>query len=134
MNTPNFNQMTNLAGERLFYPDLISVPSDYFMETGWDFRAVSELIRSKCIDDRTPAFLFLGMREAAMLKEHLAEVFGEESVVTLNGTYYQGLNVKTIRCESFFAISGSKANRGRNMSRHPADRDGTTDSYWQFRS
>lgn len=126
--------MTNLPGERLFYPDIISVPSDYFMETGWDFRAVSELIRSKSIDDRTPAFLFLGMREAAMLKEHLAEVFGEESVVTLNGTYYMGLNVKTIRCESFFAIGGSKTNRERCLSHPLAGRDGTTDSYWQFRS
>lgn len=103
------------------------------METGWDSGAVSELIRSKSIDGRAPSFLFLGRREAAMLKEHLAEVFGEESVVTLNGTYYLGLNVKTIHCESFFAIGGSKLSRTCCGPHAPADRDGIIEPRWHFR-
>lgn len=133
MITPNFHQMTNPPGEHLFYPDLISVPSDHIMETEWDSRAVSDLIRSKCIDDRAPAFLFLGRREAAMLKEHLAEVFGKESVVTLNGTYYLGLSVKTIRCASFFAIGGNKSNRLHGDPCRLKSSDHESGSHWQCR-
>lgn len=95
--------------------------------TAWDIRAVAKLVRSKCVDGKTPSFLFLGRREAALLKEHLAEVFGEESVITLNGTYYMGLNVKTIACESFFAIGGSKINRTRDGMLPPPDREPIND-------
>ena len=131
MTTLNFNQMKNLPGERLFYPDLVSVPSEYFMEACWNSRAVSELIRSKSIGGRTPSFLFLGRREAAMLKEHLAGVFGHESVVTLNGTYYQGLNVKTIQCASFFAIGGSKISRAHGTPIRPEWRNREAEPLWQ---
>ena len=103
--------MTNQRGEDLFYPDLVSVCSELFMEAAWDTMAVAELIRSKSIDHRTPTFLYLGRRETALLKEHLAVAFGEESVVTLNGTYYMGLNIKTIHCERFFGVGGRKNRR-----------------------
>jgi len=107
-----------------FYPYPMSASSELFMEAGWDARAVSELIRAKSIGGRTPAFLYLGRRQAAMLKEHLAEVFGAESVVTLNGSYYMGLNVKTIQCERFFGVGGRKTRRPPCAARLPARRDG----------
>jgi hypothetical protein len=96
---------------------------------------VSSLIRSKCDHGKTPAFLFLGRKEAAWLKQHLADAFGEESVVTLNGTYYMGLEVVTIDCESFLATGGRKAVRTLQdpISRRPAWRDADTASLWQFR-
>jgi len=117
-------QMTNPRGEDLFYPDLVSVSSELFMEAAWDTMAVAELIRSKSIDGRTPTFLYLGRREAAMLREHLAEAFGAESVVTLNGSYYMGLNVRTIHCERFFGTGGRKTRRPPCAPHLPARRDG----------
>jgi hypothetical protein len=77
----------NLRNYEPPYPDLISIPSELSFTDRWDGEAVTELIRSKSTAGETPAFLFLGRREARMLKEHLAEIFGEETVVTQNGTY-----------------------------------------------
>lgn len=115
--------------------DYLSVPSELSFEGSWDGEAVSELIRSKCAFGETPAFLFLGRKEANLLKEHLAEIFGEDSVVTLYGTYYKGLEVVTIDCASFLATGGRKSIRTLQdpMARRPEWRDRDTDALWQFR-
>jgi hypothetical protein len=125
----------NITNHDLPYPDLISVPSELSFEDNWDGDAVSELIRSKCENGETPAFLFLGRKEANLLREHLAEIFGEESVVTLNGSYYKGLDLVMIDCESFLSTGGRKAIRTLQdpMSRRPAWRDRETEALWQFR-
>lgn len=117
------------------YADISSVPSEFSFRESWDGEAVSELIRSKSANGETPAFLFLGRREAAMLREHLAEIFGEESVVTLKGTHYKGLEVVTIDCDNFLATAGRKTARTLQdpISRRPAWRDETTESLWRFR-
>jgi hypothetical protein len=117
------------------YPDLSSVPSELSFQDSWDGEAVSELIRSKCNHGETPAFLFIGRKENLLLKDHLAEAFGEEAVVTLHDTYYMGLKVVTIDCESFLSTGGRKAIRTLQdpMSRRPAWRDRETEALWQFR-
>lgn len=117
------------------YPDLSSVPSELSFEGTWDGEAVSDLIRSKCDHGETPAFLFLGRKEALLLKKHLAETWGDESVVTLHGTYYMGLEVVPIDCETFITTGGRKAIRTLQdpMSRRPAWRDREVDALWQFR-
>jgi hypothetical protein len=117
------------------YPDVFTVPSELSFEDDWDGEAMSELIRSKCDHGETPAFLFLGMKEALLLKKHLAESFGDEAVSTLKGTYYMGLDVIAIDCESFIATGGRKAVRTLQdpISRRPAWRDRDTEALWQFR-
>ena len=117
------------------YADLVSVPSELSLDESWDAEAVAALIRSKSDFGETPAFLFVGRKEAELLKGHLAESFGEESVVTLNGTYYMGLDGAAIHCESFLATGGRKAIRTLQdpMSRRPAWRDRETEALWQFR-
>jgi hypothetical protein len=117
------------------YADLLSVPSELSMEESWDGEAVSALIRSKSADGETPAFLFLGRKEAALLQEHLAEIFGEEAVVTLNRTYYKGLEVVPIACDSFLATGGRKVVRTLQdpLWPRPQARDISTDNIWRFR-
>lgn len=117
------------------YADHVSVPSELSLDESWDAEAVAALIRSKSDFGATPAFLFVGRKEAELLKEHLAESFGEESVVTLNGTYYMGLDVVAIDCESFLATGGRKAIRTLQdpIARRPAWRDRDTEALWQFR-
>lgn len=125
----------NITERYSYYPDTSTVPSELSFADSWDGEAVSNLIRSKCDHEESPAFLFLGRKEAQLLKEHLAEIFGEESVVTLQGTYYKGLEVVTIECVSFLCTGGRKAIRTLQdpMSRRPAWRDRDTQTLWQFR-
>jgi hypothetical protein len=117
------------------YADLATVLSELSFRDCWDGEAVSDLIRSKSSNGETPAFLFLGKREAAMLREHLAEIFGENSVTTLNGIYYKGLGVVTIDCESFLATAGRKMARTLQdpIARRPAWRDEKLEALWRFR-
>ncbi len=104
-------------------------------EEVWNSEAVYELIRSKCGHGETPAFLLLGKKEARQLKNHLAKSFGEEAVTTLKGTYYMGLAVVEMRCESFVAANGRKISRTLQdpVSRRPALRDLDTNELWYFR-
>jgi hypothetical protein len=133
--TPPIHTKMNVKEYHAPYPDLSSVPSELSFEGTWDGEAVSDLIRSKCDHGETPAFLFLGRKEALLLKEHLAETWGEESVVTLHGTYYMGLEVVPIDCETFITTGGRKAIRTLQdpMSRRPAWRDREVEALWQFR-
>ena len=127
--------MINTREHQAPYPDISTVPSELSFKDIWDGKAVSELIRSKCDYGVSPAFLFLGRKEALLLKDHLAESFGEESVVTLHGTYYMGLDVVTIDCESFLRTGGCKPIRTLQdpMLRRPPWRDRETETLWQFR-
>ena len=116
-------------------PDVATVVPDLTLSETWDVQAVSELIRSKSDGGNSPAFLFLGRKEAMMLQDHLAGVFGAESVVTLNDTYYMGLDVVVIDCNSFFYAGGNKAIRTLQdpISRRAAWRTRASDTLWQFR-
>lgn len=125
----------NITEHHRPYPDLSTVPSELSFEGSWDGVAVSGLIRSKCDHGETPAFLFLGRQETLLLKEHLAETFGEEAVVTLHGTHYMGLEVVAVDCERFLSTGGRKAIRTLQdpIARRPAWRDRETEALWQFR-
>lgn len=116
-------------------PDVAMVTPDLTMSESWEAGAVSHVIRSKSAYGETPAFLFLGRKEALLLQEHLAEVFGAESVTTLNDTYYMGLDVVVIDCDSFIYAGGRKTARTLQdpIARRPAWRDRETEGLWQFR-
>ncbi len=105
------------------------------MHGTWDARAVSDLIRSKCRFGETPAFLFVGKREAELLRQHLAEAFGAEAVTTLNQTYYMGLEVVEIGIDNFVFTGGRKTVRTLQdpISRRPAWRDDETEALWHLR-
>ncbi|BCU77314.1 hypothetical protein [Luteolibacter sp. LG18] len=92
-------------------PDQALVPTEARMGTVWDSEAIARLIRSKSNHGETPAFLFLGKKEAGLLRGHLAQAFGEEAVTTLKDTYYQGLEVITIEADSFVFAGGRKVRR-----------------------
>jgi hypothetical protein len=111
------------------------IEPELLLGEAWDAEAVSELIRSKCSHGETPAFLFLGKREAELLRKHLASVFGAEAVSTLKDTYYMGLEVVTIESDSFFFVSGRKRVQTLQdpIARRPAWRDRETEALWQLR-
>ena len=109
--------------------------SELEMLEGWNGEALAALIRSKSDHLTAPAFLFLGRREAGLLTEHLAKVFGEEAVATLHDTYYMGLEVIEIDHESYVAVGGCKTVRTLQdpIARRPAWRERETEAGWQFR-
>ena len=117
------------------YPDDRSIEPELVLEDTWDLDEVSAVIRSKSDHEATPAFLFLGKKEAGLLRDYLAEVFGTDAVSTLKDTYFMGLEVIEIECESFFLTGGRKTIRTLQdpISRRPAWRDRGTDARWQFR-
>jgi hypothetical protein len=117
------------------YPDTSMVPSELSLGDAWDGDAVAQLIRSKSDHGQIPSFLFLGRKEAGLLKDHLAEIFGEESVVTLQGTYYMGLDIITVDCETFLSTGGRKPNRNEEITARRASwRDLDSEGQWQFRA
>lgn len=117
------------------FPDSATLAAELELDGTWNTAAVSELIRSKCEFGETPAFLFLGRKEAALLREHLAQAFGAESVTTLRDTYYMGLEVVEIKVESFVFTGGRKTVRTLQdpIARRPAWRDRDTEAMWQLR-
>jgi len=127
--------MNNSSIENNTLPDITSVMSELGMYGNWDTQAVSSLIRSKSNGSETPAFLFLGRKEAALLQKHLGSAFGPDAVVTLRDTYYMGLEVIEIACDSFVATGGRKTTRTLQdpISRRPEWRDRDTDTLWQLR-
>ena len=116
-------------------PDASSVESELTFYDSWDPEAVSQLIRSKCSLGEMPAFLFVGRKEASLLRGHLAKAFGAESVSTLRDSYYMGLEVVEIDSDSFVFVGGRKATRTLQdpIARRPAWRDRETNALWQFR-
>jgi len=116
-------------------PDMASVKSELTMENTWDSEAVSSLIRSKSSNGETPAFLFLGRKEAELLKGHLTSAFGPDSVTSLHDLYYMGLDAIAVDCESFVFAGGRKTARTLQdpIARRPAWRDRETEGLWQFR-
>lgn len=117
-------------------PEDRAVDPELSFEETWDSAAVAELIRGKCDLAETPALLFLGKKEADLLREHLASAFGSEEVLALKGTYYMGLEVVELDCETFLMTGGRKSSRILQdpISRRPAWRDRDLDSNWQFRT
>jgi hypothetical protein len=99
-------------------PDDRTLESELRMDAVWNHEAVADLIRSKSDHGETPAFLFLGRKEAGLLRIYLAEAFGAEAVASLFDTYYLGLDVVEIDSESFLYTAGRKVNRTLQPSFH----------------
>jgi len=116
-------------------PDTTPVTSELILSERWDSAGIAELIRSKSSQGETPAFLFLGKAETALLRQHLAEAFGEEAVATLKATYYQGLEVIPLECVSFVFAGGRKVRRILQdpISRRPAWQDREISGLWKLR-
>ena len=125
----------NTSRESAPFPDSTTLAPELVFGDYWSPEAVSEMIRSKCAHGETPAFLYVGKTEAALLREHLAEVFGTDAVSTLRDTYYMGLEVVEIECESFLFAGGRKAVRTLQdpLARRPSGRDRVAETLRQFR-
>jgi hypothetical protein len=93
------------------------------------------ILRKRALAGEVPTFLLLGRKEASLLRTHLAAAFGEESVTTLEGTYYMGLEIVEIDFPEFLHTGGYKPSPrpsglpGEGNSRPGAD----SGSIWRLR-
>jgi hypothetical protein len=100
------NHTTNCS--RPHIPDSISLASEAVLAETWDSSVLAGILRKKLRSGEAPTCLLLGRREASLLRSHLAAAFGEESVATLKGTYYMGLEVVEIDFPEFLHTGGYK--------------------------
>lgn len=108
---------------------------DFQMTESWNSTVVSDLIRANSSPGESPAYLFVGHHEAALLRAHLGAAFGDESVASLKLLYYMGLEVVEIDLEHCLRVAGRKVARTtkEQLARRPAWRDRETDSLWHLR-
>lgn len=112
--------------------DAPRVPSEIFLHRQWDATRVRDLIAKKSGLGRQPAFLFLGKKEAALLREHLGEAFGAESVASLKDLYYLNMEIIELETPTFFRTAGLKrmGNFLRRQGRAPRWKDIEHGSFW----
>lgn len=109
--------------------------SELSMEERWETLALAELIHSHSSYDTSPAYLILGKHEIELLRRHLVEAFGEESLATMHYLYYMGLEVVQTDKDRFLRVAGSKIIRALQdpIARRKAWRDREYDSNWHLR-
>lgn len=120
---------------RTHIPDSFTLASEAILADTWDSSVLAEILRKKSRSGETPTCLLLGRKEASLLRAHLAAAFGEESVTTLKGTYYMGLEVVEIDFPEFLHTGGYKpAPRRSGLACGGDSRPGMgSDSVWRLR-
>lgn len=114
-------------------PDF-QVPSELRLYHEWDTIAMRELIDHKSDIGRRASFLLLGHHEAYLLREHLGNAFGAESVRSLKNLYYMGLEVIEIDTDYFLRTTGTKRIENFNAAkgRRPKWKDIKSGSLWNL--
>ena len=104
------------------------------MTNAWDTTRIRALIERKTKAGRKPAVLFVGRREADMLRAHLGAAFGPESVQSLKNLYYMGLEVIELDTWSFLRTAGLKRVEDfrDQRGRQPKWKDIRAGSLWSF--
>ena len=85
-----------------------SLPQDLNLTDKWDTSALRALVDERCNAGRKPSHLFLGRKESDLLKDHLGEAFGADSVSTFNDLYYMGMLVVELQTNSCVRVAGEK--------------------------
>jgi len=85
-----------------------NLPRDLELKDQWNTSALRALVDARCHEGRKPSRLFLGRHECALLKGHLGEAFGDDSVSTFNDLYYMGMLVVELNTDSCVRVAGEK--------------------------
>lgn len=114
-------------------PTELKPRSELELDNRWDTDALRRLINRKTAEGRRPAFLFLGAREADLLRQHLGAAFGPESVRTLKNLYYMGLEVIELEIDSYLRTAGIKRVEGLKeaLNRNPGWEDLEASRFWR---
>ncbi len=86
----------------------LNLPQDVRFGDRWDTSALRKVVDARCHAGRKPSHLFLGKKEAELLRNHLGEAFGEAAVETFNDLYYMGMLVVELNTASCVRVAGEK--------------------------
>ena len=116
------------------FPIPNKISSELELDSSWDSSQIRNLIQRKTQVGRQPAFLFLGRKEAALLRHHLGTAFGPEAVQSLKNVYYMGLEVIELNTDQFLRTAGMKRIQDfhERVGRQPKWKDISGGSLWQF--
>jgi len=111
----------------------LRIASELVLFHQWDEKGLRDLIKRKSTAGHTPAFLFLGRQEAFLLRNHLGNAFGNESVRSLKNLYYMGLEVIEVKTDHFLRTAGMKRVQEfrKKAGRTPKWKDIANGSVWQ---
>ncbi|MEM9480827.1 MAG: hypothetical protein AAGA58_14320 [Verrucomicrobiota bacterium] len=84
------------------------LPRDLVLDDKWDTSQLRRLVDARCASGRKPTHLFLGRKEAKLLRDHLSQAFGEEEVSKLDHLWYMGLRVFELDIDTFARVAGDK--------------------------
>jgi hypothetical protein len=84
------------------------LPRDIEMDDTWATSKLRKLIDQRCAEGRKPTHLFLGQKEADLLRQHLGEAFGHENATRLEHIWYMGLRVIELQTESAVRVAGEQ--------------------------
>jgi hypothetical protein len=109
-------------------------PSEAALGSEWNSETIVRLIRRNSARGYMPSMLMLGKRESAMLRDHLAQAFGQEEVSRLNELHYAGLKVVETQIDSLVKVAGERMlPEFERASRHvPVWKDESDTSRWRF--
>lgn len=109
-------------------------PSEIQLGDLWDTEAIIGLIRRNTARGYMPSILMLGKKEAILLRQHLANAFGEEEVARLVELYYAGLKVVETQIESLVKVAGERMlpELERASRAIPVWKDESDDSRWRY--
>lgn len=108
--------------------------SELVFRDQWDTESLRNLVERKTAAGKKPAFLFLGRREAELLREHIGAAFGPESVQSLKNHYYMGMEVIELDTRCYLRTAGAKrvSSLTEALNRKPGWRDLEASSFWFF--
>jgi|GEM_PF-1845849 len=78
----------------------------YFAKGVWDSSEIRELIDTRSENERIPSHLFLGKREAQLLRQHLRQAFPEQGEFDLQGFRFLGLEIVLHESDSLLRLAG----------------------------
>lgn len=109
-------------------------PTEAALGDEWNSETIVRLIRRNSARGYMPSMLMLGKREAAMLRGHLAQAFGEEEMGRLTELHYAGLKVVETQIDSLVKVAGERMQPElERASRHvPVWKDESDSSRWRF--
>lgn len=107
VNIPRQNPSVNTPPPRQGVLDPYQ-PTELHMPEGWDSAAVKDLVKRHTSRGFMPSMLMLGVREAGLLRQHLAAAFGPEEIGRLSEFHYAGLRVVETRVDSLVKVAGEK--------------------------
>lgn len=122
-----------LSSEAILRKSPTETPSrDLFVKGKWCPDEVRQIIAARSDKHRQPTHLFLGRREAKLLREYLREHENVDAAIDLEGREYMGLTILLHDSESLLRLAGDLymnhlARTGRH--RDPID---TSTSWWRL--